>query len=269
MAQPASHELAQAIRELQHMVRGCWKRIGRLSQRLAALEAASRLAAAGRAPRMPVDFRAQFGEDLFAWELLGNAIDGFFIEVGAFDGYELSVTYALEAMGWNGLLIEGNPERAEQCRQRRPNSRVVHAALGMPGGPSEATFHIVQDHHGGMLSGMELGQEELRKIKAEGFAIKDVRVPRTTMNALLEGHTGPIDLAVIDVEGGELDLLRGFDLAKHRPRVLFIEDNTPGGDQRLDNYMAGQPYQFCGWIEMNRLYVHNDDAATLALARRL
>jgi len=41
---------------------------------------------------------------------------------------------------------------------------------------------------------------------------------------------------VIDVEGGELEVLDGFDLQIQRPRVLIIEDNSMGRDPALRNF---------------------------------
>jgi hypothetical protein len=52
-----------------------------------------------------VEFRSQCGEDALIWDAFNGQLDGFYIEVGAFNGYDFSVTYALDCIGWNGLLI--------------------------------------------------------------------------------------------------------------------------------------------------------------------
>src|SRR5690349_12929921 len=105
------------------------KELRRTRQRLFALEAESRLRWAGRSVRYPVEFTSQYGEDLMLWELFDGASDGFFIEAGAFDGYHYSVTYAFEAVGWNGLLVEAAPEPVERCARRRRYSKVHHNVL--------------------------------------------------------------------------------------------------------------------------------------------
>ena len=51
----------------------------------------------------------------------------------------------------------------------------------------------------------------------------------TTLDALLEGHTGGIDFVVLDLEGHELAALEGFDLERWRPSVLLVENNDAGG----------------------------------------
>lgn len=240
-------------------------------QRVAAMEARTTLEDQGRKPRRWIEFRSQFGEDLWLWDVLGRQTTGFFIEVGAFDGYHYSVTYALEAIGWTGLLIEALPERAEQCRTRRPDSRVVHAALGRRGSAGTAKFVAVEDQYGGMLSFAQPGPgstDHARSIAKEGFATRTVDVPLTTMNDLLKDHAGPVDAAVIDVEGAELDVLDGFDLDRHKPRVLVLEENSGGRDPRLAQYMSTKPYTPAGWVGVNMVYVRADEGRLLDRLKR-
>src|ERR1043165_2070963 len=121
-----------------------------LRKRVSRLEAAECLREAGRSPSIPLEFTSQFGEDCWLWDLFGAQRDGFFIEAGAFDGHLFSVSYAFEALGWKGLLVEPIPEQFEKARQRRPYSRVVHAALGPPGSSGSCTFQLVE---GGAATG--------------------------------------------------------------------------------------------------------------------
>lgn len=237
-------------------------------QRVCALEVAAKLVAEGREPRMPVDFRSQFGEDVVIWEILGGQTEGFFLEVGAFDGYELAVTYALEAAGWRGLLIEAIPERSDQCRMRRPNSRVVNAAVSRKGSAGTARFVVVPENNG-QLSYLDQDTEHARLMAMSPTPKQTITVPLRTIDELLGGHEGPIDAAVIDVEGAELDALDGFDIEGWRPRVLFLEDNQFGRDPALAEYMAMKPYVSAGWVGVNRLYVHRDCIDVLERMRLL
>lgn len=258
-------QIANAVRAMEGGMRELFAQLLRTRRRVYALDARERLRDAGRSPAMPVEFRSQFGEDIMIWDLLDGQLDGFFIEVGAFDGHSCAVTYALESVGWKGLLIEAIPERAEQCKARRKNSRVVHAALGKRGSSGTTTFHVVEDHHGGMLSYHTTTEQHLRMLNVDKRPRKAVTVPLTTMDELLKEHTGRIDVAVIDVEGGEPDLLDGFDLARHRPRVMLIEDNDPT-NRLIENAMMRHSYTQVGWVEVSRVYVHNDEREILARA---
>lgn len=253
---PQMSPAEQAVLQLRAALGQMYHTLTRTRQKVYALEAASRLREAGKSPPLPMEFRSQFGEDLLLYDLFEGKTEGTFIEVGAFDGYNYSVTYALEAMGWKGLLVEAIPERAAECAARRVNSRVVHAALARRGASGEAEFTVTTDQYGGMLSYHTTTAQHLRET---GPAPKRVvRVPLTFMDELLKDETGEIDVAVIDVEGGEVALLQGFDLHKHRPKVMLVEDNSRGADPSLRDYMSTQPYVMCGWLEVNAVFVRAD-----------
>jgi FkbM family methyltransferase len=224
-----------------------------LDKKVSRREAIAALAADHRDAVYPVEFRSQFGEDAVIWKLSGGQLDGFFIEAGAFDGYNFAATYALECLGWTGLLVEAIPERAEECRTRRTRSRVVHAALGATHG-GEMTF--TNDAHGGMFSFAEGAEVKKKNVLAAGS--RSVRVPVVTLDELLRDHGGDIDAVVIDVEGSELGVLSGFDLPRHRPKILIVEDNSRGADEALDRFMADKPYVHAAWLKVNRVYVRED-----------
>jgi len=242
------------------------------------------LARAGVAPRLPVKFTAEWGEDLFLFDLLGPLVEGggpgYYIEAGAFDGVTLSVTYPFEAMGWTGLLVEPLPEHAARCAAARPNSRVVNAALGAPGGPATVTFTSVgpaDDLTAQMLSHAGTNAEHQRLLDERRDQRRQVRVRLATLDDILaeSAQAEPIpriDFAVFDVEGGELDLLRGFDLTKYRPRVLVIEDLTDGRDTRVADLcrgVGGTGYVLTGRVGRNQVFVTGDEPSLVARAREL
>jgi FkbM family methyltransferase len=263
------------IQTLQNQMNWLQEQVTTTRARVCALEARELLDKAGKREQLPVEFRSQFGEDVWIWDLLGRSLEGFFIEVGAFDGYHYSVSYALEAMGWRGLLIEALPGPYEACRARRMNSRVVHSALARRGSPATMEFVNVQDQYGGMLSYLgspKSTADHAKIIEQQGFQKQRISVPVTTMNALLESYTpsppARIDAAVIDVEGAEVDLLDGFDLKKWKPSVLMLEDNTGREDSPLGRYMQSQPYGQIAWVGVNRVYIHEEQQGLLENVRR-
>lgn len=236
----------------------------RARRRLYRLEALHLLGQRGRTPSLPVKFRAQFGEDLTLWELFEDQADGFYIEVGAFDGVELSVSYVFESIGWTGLLVEALPDRYAQCVKNRPGSRVVHGALSRDGSTGTATFESVEgEGEAPLFSFLSATRAHLKRVRAKSWQTRKTVVPLTSMNALLADHTRPIDFAVIDVEGAEIPLLQGFDLERFRPRVLVIEDNAGAKDRTLPAYMSAFPYTEVGWVGVNRLYIRTDETGLL------
>lgn len=248
----------QHIKNLNGQIKALRKQLELTRRRMFCLEAREKIREAGKEPRHPVEFRSQYGEDQLLFDAFAGRTEGFIIEVGAFDGYRFSVSYALECMGWDSLLIEAIPERVEEARRRRPHARVVHAALGPEGSTGETEFTVVDDHWDGMLSYHQTTERHKAAIARNQQASRTVKVPFTTMNELLADHTGPIHAAVIDVEGGEVDLLRGFDLERFQPEVLLIEDNSRGDDSPVGKFMRDFPYKMIGWLSVNRIYVRED-----------
>ena len=227
------------------------------------------LAAGSGAGRPKPEFRSQNGEDVLLWALLGGAAIGRFIEVGAFDGFSFSVSYGFESVGWTGLLVEPLPDQFAACVARRGTfSRVVNAALGPAGSIGEAEFTVVGG--GEMLSYLSLTDGHAARLARETAVVpRTVRAPLTSMDALLEADPamdkpGAIDFAVIDVEGGELALLQGFDLTRFRPRVLLVEDNAMGRDTTVRRRIEAQGYWCVGNLEANDVFISRAEPALLA-----
>ena len=236
--------------------------------RLVALECRARAIQ----PRLPLEFRSEWGEDVLLFDLFFPQAQGVYIEAGALDGRRNSVTWIFEALGWTGLLVEPIPERFEECRKARPGSTVVHGALGPAGATGTTTFVVPVDsehqlsayrEHEGMFT------EHVKGLERAGAATKRVEVPFTCLNRELENAgVSRVDFASIDVEGGEMDVLKGFDLARYKPRALVIEDLSLGDDRAVADHVTSQGYEQVMWIGANRVFVRRDDPELLARARR-
>ncbi|MFT3686688.1 MAG: FkbM family methyltransferase [Phycisphaerales bacterium] len=258
-----SHQFTRFAGEVQQTFGALANNVLTLKKRLYEMEAVQELAGNNKKPRRRPEFRSQHGEDCALWEILDRQTSGFYIEAGAFDGRSFAVTNAFDAMGWDGLLVEAIPAKAEECRKNRPDARVVQAALGAQHGGA-VKFHMTDDAFGGMLSYVDPNTDHGRKAAASGTQITKVDVPLTSLNELLKDHTGSIDVAVIDVEGGEPEVLKGFDLKRFKPRVMLIEDNDLRDGSAVIRHMAAEEYHLLGHVEMNRLYLHKSETETLA-----
>lgn len=237
----------------------------KLRQRVCGLEAAESMRQLGRAVHGPIEFAAQFAEDTIIWDLLGRPLQGFFVEVGAFDGRTFSVSLAFEQMGWKGLLVEPIPERAAQCKANRPGSKVVHAAVGGPEAKGETSFTVTEDHHGGMLSFRgQATLEHRRELNEMKVKERSVTVPFANLADLLEGCIERVDAAIIDVEGSEVETLKGLNLEKYRPRVLVIEDDPTNAKSAVSQFMPTTEYLQVATLACNRVYVHRDEKEIFA-----
>jgi hypothetical protein len=86
-----------------------------------------------------------------------------------------------------------------------------------------------------------------------------VIVPCRSLDAILADHASEIDFVSIDVEGAEMAVLRGFDVAKCKPRVLVVEDNSGGEDKRVGLWLQQRNYVERYRWEHNVFYTRSDD----------
>ncbi len=114
-----------------------------------------------------------------------------------------------------------------------------------------------------------------RELAVTGVVARStIEVPVRTLDEILEqvGAPAPIDFVSIDVEGHEVEVLSGFDLARWRPRLVLVEDHvtslathrclTRAGYRLIRRTgpngwyvpMAGAPRVGLGWWQIARKY---------------
>ena len=97
---------------------------------------------------------------------------------------------------------------------------------------------------------------------------KVIRVPVRTLDSILEeaGSPAAFDFLSIDVEGHEIEVLQGFDLARWRPRLVMIEDHV--ADLSKHRYLNAAGYRIIRRYENNGWYVPRDSAVACRWADR-
>jgi FkbM family methyltransferase len=171
---------------------------------------------------------------------------GFFIEAGANDGIQQSNTLYFEKYrNWRGLLIEPIPELAEKCKANRPNCIVENYALvpfDFKGDYIEMKFCNLMSTVKGAFDSQQLEEAHIKRgSEIQQLESYNLKVPTTTLSAILDRHNiSNIDLFSLDVEGFELNVLKGLDFNKHRPKWLLIETLEANYKEDIDNFLA--PY---------------------------
>ncbi len=272
--------LISQFRLVRRRQKQLWKRVERLesgtleARKALAAAAAQQSLAAQPGPGTPrFRFTAQENEDVFLFELFEGKRSGRYIEVGAHDGQHLSVTLPFEALGWRGVLIEPVRKNFEACQAARPNSHVVHAALGPAGSTGTVTFNeVIGDEHSGVMSYLKTNQQHADDLAAKAAKVNAVEVPYTTMTQVLAEAPDPeqhYDFAVIDVEGGEVGLFQGFDLSRFAPTVLIVEDKADPETSPVRPIIEAAGYERATAIGINDVYVHRSKPDLIRRARRL
>lgn len=153
-----------------------------------------------------MNYKSQIGQDRWVCEFFNFKRDGFFLDIGAFDGVSISNTWTLEKeLGWKGICIEAGIQNVHQCALNR-NCRVMHFAVTDFMG--QVNFHEVSG---------------LGKITFNG----EQTVDAVTMDYILKLHPCPrhIEYASLDVEGSEPDVLKGFPFDEYQVDLWTIEHN--------------------------------------------
>lgn len=153
----------------------------------------------------------QAGQDRWVFgEVFDEKRGGFFVDIGAHDGVELSNTYLLEKKyGWSGICVEANPDTYRQLRQNR-SCACVNVCLDAAPGTVQFSKNAM---HGGIVG---VTDEELGEV---------VSLPALTLDTVLDQQSAPdvIDYLSIDVEGAEDRVFAGFDLSRRKVTCLTIE----------------------------------------------
>lgn len=154
-------------------------------------------------------------EDRFVHRYFDLPKHGIFVDVGAFDGITGSNTYFFEKeLDWTGVCIDGDPRVAELLKKNRAFA-----------------YNNVVSNYGGEVVAYYVGAEPevsglVENSKNEG-KVKYVKPVR--LSAILERERiTKIDLLSVDTEGSELDVLMSFDLKKHDPEIIIVENITHG-----------------------------------------
>jgi FkbM family methyltransferase len=211
----------------------------------------------------PLVSYAQNGEDVVLWRALGHLEGGVYVDVGAYDPIDDSVTKLFYDRGWHGLDVEPVPEVAEAIRAARPRDVVAEVAVTGDDHGS-VTLHEVP---GTGLSTLSAGIAD--EAAARGHATRDVTVPTRTLGSLVDEHLRDQDVhfCKIDAEGAEAEVIASVDLEAWRPWVLVVESTHPNTAEpthmKWQDGVLSAGYRPCLFDGLSRFYVSEEHAAEL------
>ncbi len=201
---------------------------------------------------------AQNREDVLLARAL-PASTGFYIDVGAADPVELSVTKYFYELGWSGLNIEPQPMYMERLIADRPRDQ--NLAIVLSDEPGTLVLHRAPTHPGWATVDADVAAT----MRKQGIAIIPVEVPARTLADLCREYApATIDFLKIDVEGAEKKVLAGGDFQRWRPRIVLIEATEQGSSQPnhelWESLILEQDYLYATFDGLNRYYVRREDA---------
>lgn len=151
-------------------------------------------------------YYSQSNQDKWVDDFFNQKKNGFFIDIGAYDGVQVSNTFFLEKeRQWNGICIEGNRDVYQTLKNNRTSTCLNEVIYS-----TNETLHF---HNEGLCS----------KITETG----STTVTTTTLTQILKTYNAPkiIDYISLDIEGAEYDALLGFPWETHSFILLTVEHN--------------------------------------------
>lgn len=179
--------------------------------------------------------RARRGQDLWVLEMLEYKCDGFFIELGAYDGEIASDTYMLEkGFGWDGVCIE--PSNAYNNLVKIRSCKCMRELVGEDG----VEYPFVSHNR---KSSVSVGIEDMNA-KVRSKKNKAVNIIARSLTSILDEIKAPriIDYLALDVEGFELTVLENIDFDKYQFRVMTVERRATA--DRVIAFLKDRGYEF-------------------------
>lgn len=159
-------------------------------------------------------FPSEIGQDKWVIaKMFPGVTNGYFLDVGSGHGTIGSNTKALEERGWTGLCVDPFPVHMEGR-----TCRMVKTVV------SNVSGQVVKFHTHSGLGGIA---DTLGKWKEEAQKSPAVELTTVTLAEVLEQAQAPsfIHFMSLDIEGAELDALRGIPMDKYRFGAMAIEHN--------------------------------------------
>jgi FkbM family methyltransferase len=199
---------------------------------------------------------SQLGQDLKVISHYNNKNNGFFIEIGASDGIELSNTYLLETRyNWKGICCEPIPDKFEKLVKNRPNSICCNKALYNQS-DLIVEFDIANTYD--LLSGISKYIDVHKSIVDSNKTT--IQVETITLMDILDKYNAPlfIEYMSLDTEGSEFEIIKNFDFDKYTFGLIDVEHNfLEPTRSNIKNLLLSKGYIYIGQNNFDDMYKHN------------
>jgi FkbM family methyltransferase len=205
---------------------------------------------------------SQYGQDALIGDVLFRGRAGVFADVGARDGTVNSNTIYLEqALYWTGIAIEPHPDLFRTLERTR-SCRCFNVAASDIERRGLEFIQFLEE---------PLGNSGLRSTFRDPARLKDVKhaiisVPCMPLSQLVAGLAA-IDYLDVDVEGHELQVLKGLDFSRVEIRVIGVEVAETGSmTDEIDRFLERKGFRPFLHLHSDRFYSYGPG---LPSARRL
>ncbi len=195
-------------------------------------------------------------EDVVIRRAFPGMNDGFYIDVGAYDPVEHSVTQHFYEGGWRGINVEPNPVPFAKIQAAR--DRDINLNIGLSNREGSLTLLEAPGACWSVNRNLITGYFGAREDQ-----IIEHKIPVLTLAQICEQHVPPgrsIEFLKVDVEGHEREVIEGETGRAGAARIIVCEANAT---EEWEPILLEAGYVFTLFEGVNRFYVRKEDEAEL------
>ena len=210
---------------------------------------------------------SQTGLDLLLSNIFKGLQKGFYVDIGCNHPVYNNNTFLFYKRGWRGLNIDLDKSSIDLFNIFRKGDLNIHAALSS----SNNTQKVYEFHKKSPLN--TLVKKVANYQKAEVKNIYEINT--ITLNEIINDkglHNNKINFLTIDVEGHEVEVLKGLNIDIYRPDVIVVEyldlnlDKLEIKNLNINNvlnseiykYMVSKSYSLINWLHSDLIFVNNE-----------
>jgi len=204
---------------------------------------------------------SNWGLDVLSNDFFKKKIKGVYIDVGCHQPFLNNNTYPLYKRGWSGINIDLDFNTIDMFNFFRKRDLNIQAAISDVEHETDLFFFHNRSAVNTLSKQSGLKAKEIKKVKTK------------TLNSIIElskFKDEKIDYISIDVEGFELNVLKGFDINKYKPDLVIIEfidikikefyfqniDNILNSE--IYHHMDNHDYKLINWVHDDLVFVPKD-----------
>ena len=181
-------------------------------------------------------------QDLWAFYESGLKTEGYFVEFGALNGQDVSNSWMLEKLGWDGIAAEPHPAYADMLKGNRNCSVSTDCVYSVSG--ETVVFKAVQGRPALSTISMDNPEDSADK-NGRRDKFSEHKLTTISLVDLLKKYHAPknIDFLSIDTEGSEYAILSAFDFSAYRINTICVEHNHTEHRELIEKLLTSNGYQ--------------------------